>query len=104
MTANTGFPIVQRPYQMNRSEGAETVERAERLQSRQRPLRCQQLFQVLLRVGRLPPLEHHLRQVALPARGAVQGGDQLGDIEPIQPWDRPWPGADGIDPVESSLV
>ena len=48
--------------------------------------------------------EQPLGRVALPAAGAVEGGDQARGVEPVEPGDGPRLLLDGIDPVDASFL
>src|SRR5438876_9419990 len=52
----------------------------------------------------MAPEEHLLSHIALPAAGAIEGGNESGGIESVQPWDRPRSFAGRIDAVNAALI
>ena len=107
MAADAGMRIVQRPAAAARATARfQSIEGAESVQAAERPLTfaCQSSPASGTAALSLSPQEHLLRRVALPAVGAVQGGDQPGRVESIQPRDAPRFRANRIDAIDASLV
>src|SRR6516162_3091469 len=105
MPANPRMIVGQGALQYVRRERAEAVESAKRVQPAHRSAIVRnQLFQE--RHGRaiLAVDQQLLHRIALPAIGAVEGSDESGGVELIEPGNRPRRSAFWIYAVDSSLI
>src|SRR5208337_3033087 len=104
-TANQGMRIGQRGQRGGLVQAAQNHQRPDGLDPRLGPLRGSDEFaQGLDGRAVVPVLEQSLGSVALPAAWGVEGRDQTGRFEPIQPGDRPRAAISGINPINTPLL
>src|SRR5260221_9130153 len=100
--------VEQRERYLRAAPGSNQIQTGERGECVQACLRTRRLLQQVLQkryaLRITLPNQHHLRHVALPAAGAVEGGDEARGVELVEPGNGSRLHADGDDAVDAALV